>query len=121
MLAAIDHVFGITCATVHLGRGEPDGPVWAQPPKVFGGCGGAVAGRRTMLQDIGSLDHDFFMIYEDVDLSFRAQLCGYECVYIPSEVACHRYRVSLGKAPPRQVFYSQQKIEFVHLKKCRWV
>jgi GT2 family glycosyltransferase len=109
-------VFGIACATVDLGRDEPDGSVWAQPPKVFGGCGGAVADRRTMLQDIGFLDPDFFMIYEDVDLSFRAQLCGYECVYIPSAIVHHRYRVTLGKAPSRQAFYSQRNIEFVHLK-----
>lgn len=107
---------GIAGATVDLGRDEPDGPAWAQPRKVFGGCGGAVAYRRRMLEDIGFLDPDFFMIYEDVDLSFRAQLSGYECVYIPSAIVYHRYRVTIGKAPLRQVFYSQRNIEFVHLK-----
>jgi hypothetical protein len=28
----------------------------------------------------------------------------------------HRYRVTIGKAPSRQVFYSQRNIEFVYLK-----
>jgi GT2 family glycosyltransferase len=103
-------------ATVDLGRDEPDGPAWAQPRKVFGACGGAVAYRRRMLEEIGFLDPEFFMIYEDVDLSFRAQLRGYECVYIPGAIVYHRYRATIGKAPSRQVFYSQRNIEFVYLK-----
>ncbi len=107
---------GITGATLELGRDKPDGPDWAQPRKVFGGCGGAVAYRRRMLQDVGFLDPEFFMIYEDVDLSFRAQLRGYECVYVPAAIVYHRYRVTIGKAPLRQVFYSQRNIEFVYLK-----
>jgi len=107
---------GTMGATLDLGRDKPDGPDWAQPHKVFGGCGGAVAYRRRMLQDIGFLDPEFFMIYEDVDLSFRAQLRGYECVYVPAAIVYHRYRVTIGKAPLRQVFYSQRNIEFVYLK-----
>ena len=62
------------------------------------------------------MDPDFFMIYEDADLSFRAQLRGYGCVYVPGAIVYHRYRVTIGKAPSRQVFYSQRNIEFVYLK-----
>ena len=107
---------GIEGTTVDLGRDEPDGLAWAQPRKVFGGCGGAVAYRRTMLKDIGFLDPEFFMIYEDADLSFRAQLRGYECVYVPGALVYHRYRATIGKAPSRQVFYSQRNIELLYLK-----
>jgi hypothetical protein len=107
---------GIAGATIDLGRGEFDGPEWAQPRKVFGGCGGAVAYRRKMLIEIGFLDPDFFMTYEDADLSFRAQLRGYECVYVPGAIVYHRYRATNRKTPSRQVFYSQRNIEFVYLK-----
>jgi GT2 family glycosyltransferase len=107
---------GISGATLDLGRDEPDGPEWNQPRKVFGGCGGAVAYRRSMLEEVGFLDPEFFMIYEDADLSFRAQLHGYECVYVPGAIVYHRYRVTIGKAPSHQVFYSQRNIEFMYLK-----
>jgi GT2 family glycosyltransferase len=107
---------GIAGSTVDLGRDEPDGPAWAQPRKVFGGCGGAVAYRRRMLEEVGFLDPEFFMTYEDADLSFRAQLRGYECVYIPGAIVYHRYRATNRKSPSRQVFYSQRNIEFVYLK-----
>ena len=56
------------------------------------------------------------MIYEDADLSFRAQLRGHGCVYVPGAIVYHRYRVTIGKAPSRQVYYSQRNIEFVYLK-----
>lgn len=107
---------GTAGETVEVGRDEPDGPEWGQARAVFGGCGGAVAYRRRMLEDIGFLDPEFIMIYEDADLSFRAQLRGYKCVYVPSAIVYHRYRVTIGKFPERQVFYSQRNIELMHLK-----
>ncbi len=107
---------GLEGATVDLGRDELDGPAWNEPRQVFGGCGGAVAYRRAMLEDVGFLDRDFFMTYEDVDLSFRAQLRGYGCVYVPGAIVYHRYRATNKKTPSRQVFYSQRNIDFVYLK-----
>jgi GT2 family glycosyltransferase len=107
---------GIAATTVDVGRDELDGPARSQPRKVFGACAGAGAYRRTMLEEIGFLDADFFSIYEDVDLSFRAQLRGYDCVYLPDAIVYHRYRSTLSKTPHRQVFYSQRNIEFVYLK-----
>jgi GT2 family glycosyltransferase len=107
---------GIAGTTLDLGRDELDGPKWAYPRTVFGACGGAAIYRRGMLVDIGFLDPDFFLIYEDVDLSFRAQLRGYECVYVPNAIVYHRYRTSIKKSPTRQVFFSQRNIEFVYLK-----
>jgi len=107
---------GIDGATVDLGRDEYDGPQWRQPREVFGGCGGAAAYRRTMLEDVGFLDSDFFMTYEDVDLSFRAQLRGHGCVYVPGAIVYHRYRATNNKMPHRQVLFSQRNIDYVWVK-----
>ena len=107
---------GTAGTTIDLGRNEQDGPQWTSPREVFGACGGAVAYRRSMLDEIGFLDPDFFMVYEDVDLSFRARLRGYTCMYIPAAIVFHRYRATLGTHPAHQVFYSQRNIEFVYLK-----
>lgn len=102
--------------TVDLGRGEKNGPDWATPRKVFGASGGAAVYRRSMLNDVGFLDDDFFMTYEDVDLGFRSQLHGYACVFLPNAVVYHRYRATMAKYPARQTFYSQRNIEFVYWK-----
>jgi hypothetical protein len=101
---------------IDLGRGELDSPAWSKCRQVFGACAGAAAYRRSMLEDVGFLDNDFFMTSEDVDLSFRAQLRGYECWMIPEAIVYHRYRGAMAKFPARQAFFSQRNSEFVYLK-----
>jgi GT2 family glycosyltransferase len=102
--------------TVDLGRDEQDGPAWAEARKVFGACGGAAAYRRSMLEDIGFLDPEFFMTFEDLDLSFRGQLQGYECVFIPRAIVYHRLGATRKKNPAQDVFFSQRNIELAYLK-----
>jgi GT2 family glycosyltransferase len=102
--------------TSDLGRDEQDGPAWAEPRRVFGACAGAAAYRRSMLEDVGFLDDDFFMSYEDVDLSFRANLRGYECFFIPSAIVYHSLGGTTKNYPARQAFFSQRNVEFVYLK-----
>jgi GT2 family glycosyltransferase len=69
-----------------------------------------------MLESIGFFDPDYFMTFEDFDLSFRAQLAGYDCVFIPKAVVYHRYRGTMTKYPARQIFFSQRNIEFAYVK-----
>lgn len=57
---------------------------------VFGASGVAPAYRRAMMEDIGLFDADFGSYCEDVDLSWRAQLAGYRCVYAPRSVLYHK-------------------------------
>ena len=110
--------FDLTAAgsTIDLGRGDRNGAYWAVSQAVFGGCGGAVAYRRKMLEEIGFFDPDFFMTYEDVDLSFRARLRGYDCFFVPQAIVHHRYRATMKNYPARQVYFSQRNIEYLYLK-----
>jgi hypothetical protein len=42
-----------------------------------------------MLRDIGLFDEKFFAYYEDVDISFRARLAGWNILYEPRAVVFH--------------------------------
>jgi GT2 family glycosyltransferase len=110
--------FNVTVAgtTVERGRDQQNGSGWEVSCDVFGACAGAAAYRRGMLKETGFFDPDFFMTYEDVDLSFRAQLLGYRCIFIPEAIIYHRYRATMKSHPTRQVYFSQRNIEFVYLK-----
>ena len=77
---------------------EPYGPPYDEERYVFGGCGGAVAYRREMLDDIGTFEEAFFMYCEDVDLSWRAQIAGWNCVYTPNAVIRHHLSATGGGA-----------------------
>lgn len=57
--------------------------------KVFGASGGASLYRLKMLEEIGLFDEDFFAYYEDIDLSFRAQLAGWKIAYVPDAKVTH--------------------------------
>ncbi len=71
------------------GYGEQDRGQFHYPEKVFSACGAAAVYRRNMLDDIGLFDEDFFAYLEDVDLSFRAYLRGYQCLFVPDAVVYH--------------------------------
>ena len=77
---------------------QPYGPPFNREAMVFGGSGGALALRRTMLDEIGLFEAAFFMYCEDVDLSWRAQLAGYRCVYVPDAVIYHHLSATGGGA-----------------------
>jgi GT2 family glycosyltransferase len=63
---------------------------------VFSACGGSAAYRRTMLDQVGLLDGDFFYSCEDLDLAWRAQLTGWRCVYAPRAVVYHKLSATGG-------------------------
>jgi GT2 family glycosyltransferase len=80
-----------------LGHGEPDRGQYDERAFVFGACAGAALYRREMLDDIGLFDEDFFANCEDGDLSFRSQLSGYRCLYVPRSVVYHMGSATFGK------------------------
>lgn len=61
--------------------------------RVFGACGAAPFYRMAMLEDVRIpdeyFDEDFVNYVEDVDLSWRSQLRGWNCVYNPKAIAYH--------------------------------
>jgi GT2 family glycosyltransferase len=83
---------------------------------VFGACAAAVVYRRKMLREIGLFDEDFFVMCEDVDLSFRAQLAGYKCIYCPKAVVYHRTHETIKGINKVFSYYGQRNLEYVYFK-----
>jgi GT2 family glycosyltransferase len=79
-----------------LGHGERDSGRFARAGYVFGACAAAALYRRDMLDEVGLFDEDFVSYCEDGDLSFRAQLAGYRCFYVPGAVVYHMGSASTG-------------------------
>lgn len=71
------------------GRDEPAAKRFGLSTDVFGASGGASMYRVKMLQEVGLFDQDFFAYYEDIDISFRAQLAGWKVGYVPESVVYH--------------------------------
>lgn len=71
------------------GRGETNLQKYKKDTEIFAASGGASLYRISMLKEIGLFDEDFFAYYEDVDVSFRAQLAGWKVKYVPEAIAYH--------------------------------
>ncbi len=63
---------------------------------VFSACGGSSVYRRSLLDEVGLLDDDFFFSLEDMDLAWRAQMKGWRCVYAPDAVVYHHLAATGG-------------------------
>ena len=97
------------------GRGAPC-TQFDKEEMLFGACAAAALYRTKMLREIGLFDEDFFLLHEDVDLSFRAQLMGYRCVYLPGAVAYHGASSTLVHDSPTSVYFGHRNLEWVYLK-----
>jgi len=60
--------------------------------------------RKTVLDEIGLLDEDFFMYGEDIDLSYRIQKSGYKNYYFPQTRIIHYKGESTKKSSVNYVF-----------------
>jgi GT2 family glycosyltransferase len=107
----------ITTAAVGFNRALGKGAaLFNEPQLVFGACAAAVLYRRRMLDEIGFFDKDFFLYDEDTDLSFRAQLAGWKCAYVPGAVVYHICNGTAGRLSDTHVYYHTRNLEFVWLK-----
>lgn len=87
---------------------------------VFGASGGASLYRTAMLKDVGLFDEDFFAYYEDVDLSFRAQLAGWKVIYTPKAVAYHKIGASSNKIPGFTTYMTIKNLPWLFWKNVPW-
>ncbi len=72
-----------------IGHREADNGQFDTARYILGACGGAALYRRTLFDDIGLFDEDYFAYLEDVDMGLRAQSAGYKCIYVPSAIIYH--------------------------------
>lgn len=90
---------------------------FSRPERVSAVSGAAFVIRRSLLEKIGPFDESFFIYYEDTDLSLRALLAGYQCLFVPSAVVRHLY---VFKLSPNKCFYQERNRYYSLLKTLRW-
>jgi GT2 family glycosyltransferase len=98
------------------GRLEVDRGQFDQQQEVLfpSGCAGLY--RKSMLDEIGSFDEEFFAYADDVDLGLRGRLAGWDCVYVPGAVVYHKYSSSSSAYSPMKAFLVERNRIWVLLK-----
>ena len=93
---------GYTIGGIPVNRGaftKDDGRFDAEP-WVFGACAAASAYRRELLAETGGFDEWLVSYLEDIDLSWRAQLLGYRCRFVPEARVYHHVSATGGQVRP---------------------
>jgi GT2 family glycosyltransferase len=85
------------------GTGEIDEGQYDNEEDVLWPDGCAALYRRSMLEEIGGFDEDFFAYADDAELGLRARIAGWKCIYVPGAVARHRRGSTLGQLSQRRM------------------
>lgn len=107
------HLSGLTLAR---GMGAPR-EAFREVEPVDAVSGAAFAIRRAVFEALGGFDEEFFLYVEDTDLSLRARLAGWRCLFAPGSVVYHDYTFRLTA---RKVFYQERNRYRMLLKCLRW-
>jgi len=103
----------------HVGKGDPAGVFAGRGPfqvDYIPGC--CLLMGRDVLADIGLLDPDYFLYFEDLDWCFRATGRGYRCMIYPITAIYHMKSGTTGAAgsdklsPTQAFFYARNGILF---------
>lgn len=102
------------------GRREPVSDKYDKDVWVFGASGGASLYRVKMLQEIGLFDEDFFAYYEDVDVSFRAQLAGWKVGYEPKAIVYHSIGTTSSRIKGFTTYQTIKNYPWLFWKNVPW-
>ena len=80
--------YTILAWTKKLGDGKPVED-YNEKREIFSSCAGAALYRKSVIEEIGYFDDNFFAYVEDVDLSYRAQIYGYKNFFCPDSIVYH--------------------------------
>jgi len=111
---AVDVVNNVGSVVLTAGYGadrgyqEVDRGQYDRAADVFALCGCAVALRTQAGREVGWFDDDFFLYYEDTDLSWRLRAAGWSIRYEPRAVVRHVHSASSVEWSPVFVFHNDR-------------
>ena len=86
------------------GTGERDRGQYDRVEEVAWPDGCAALYRKSMLDEIGGFDEDFFAYADDAELGLRARIAGFRALAVPSALVRHRLGSTLGRYSPERIF-----------------
>jgi GT2 family glycosyltransferase len=90
----------------HIGNGNQDDGTFDEIRQVGYITGCALLARRDMMEDVGLMDPEYFLLYEESDWCLRAARKGYLCYYVPEARVYHKCSKTFGgQRTPLWVYY----------------
>jgi GT2 family glycosyltransferase len=107
------HVSGLAW---RIGLGYPANKYGLRSSELFSPCAAAAMYLRMAFLEVNGFDEDFFSYFEDVDLGFRLQLCGYRCLYVPKAVVHHVGSSTFGERSDFAFYHAHLNLVWTYVK-----
>ena len=115
------HAGGDVCLTTmrcfHYGCNDSDlERKWDQVRKVPYACGCALFVTKEVIQAVGLMAPEFFLLWEEIDWCWRIRNAGYECLFIPEAKVWHKISRSFeggNRGPLWQYYYFRNRLLFL--------
>lgn len=88
-----------------IGMGEEDCEKYRNEYEINNGCGASIIMLKEDFEEVGMFDEDFFMYYEDTDLSYRIRKLGKKIIFYPDSIVRHIHTGSSKEWSPFFVFH----------------
>ena len=92
------HIDWANVHSIHRGVDEVDNGQYDEVEPVEFATGCCMMFKTKVLEEVGLLDDEFFLYYEDADLNQRIKKAGYKVYYVPTAVLIHINAASSGGA-----------------------
>jgi len=77
--------------------------------------GASMMVKKDIFFKLGGFDKNFFASFEDVDIGWRAWLCGYKVVLVPNSIVYHIGRQTISKLDSMIMFHAAKNFLVLHL------
>ena len=94
---------GRTFSMIEADRGQYD-----DEQDIFWASGVAMFVKRSVAEELGGFDEEFFMQMEEIDLSWRMKLVGYHVRSVPSSVVLHEGGASLLGGTAEKIYFNHR-------------
>ena len=82
----------------------------------FSACGAAAMYDLALFRELGGFDERFFCYCEDVDLGFRLQLAGHDCLFVDTAVVHHAGSGITGRASAFSTYHGTRNRVWTYFK-----
>ncbi len=98
------------------GKGELDRGQYDREEEVFFPSGCAALYSKSMLDQIGLFDPDFFAYGDDTDVGLKARIAGWKCLYVPAAIVYHRSSATTGRYSPLKAYLVERNRLWILIK-----
>jgi GT2 family glycosyltransferase len=83
-------------------------------------CGGAALLRTDAVRSVGGVPAEYFLYYEDTDLSWRLRRAGFSIRYCPAAIVDHLHSATSDQKSPAFAYYNQRNQLLTVVRNAPW-